>query len=197
MPNALRILRSEHRSIEAVLHGLGYFVGEIWAGRPSPDAEVFRAMLQYIDLFAERLHHPKEDRHLFSRMRLRTHEADTLLDIIEDEHRGGAERVRLLEQAFLRYEEGGVTHFLGFAQTVDTYTRFHREHVHFEEAKIFPIAERVLTLRDWKEIDAAFAGHGDTLVSPQTEREMAKLFARIVTITPPPIGAGPELPPTR
>ena len=63
MSAALGIIRSEHRSIEAVLHALGFFAARIWAGKPAPDPRVLHALLQYIDLFGERLHHPKEDRY--------------------------------------------------------------------------------------------------------------------------------------
>lgn len=193
MSGALRTIRSEHRSIEAVLHALGFFVDRIWTGKPAPDPRVFRALLQYIDLFAERLHHPKEDRHLFSRLRQRTHEADALLDIAAEDHVRGADRIRVIDQAFMRYEEGGITHFLGFAQAVDTYAKAYRAHLFLEEIKILPIAERVLTTQDWREMDAVFGGRGDPLVSPQTEREMTKLFNHIVNITPAPIGVAAEL----
>jgi len=193
MPAALRTIRSEHRSIEAVLHALGFFVDRIWAGKPAPDPRVFHALLQYIDLFAERLHHPKEDRHLFSRLRQRTHEADALLDIAAQDHARGADRIRVIDQAFMRYEQGGITHFLGFAQAVEIYTKAYRAHLHLEEVKIFPIAERVLTAQDWREMDAVFGGRGDPLVSPQTEREMTILFNHIVNITPAPIGVAAEL----
>ena len=193
MPSALTTIKSEHRSIEAVLHALGYFVDRLWIGKPAPDAKVFHAMLQYIDLFAERLHHPKEERYLFSGIRLRTHEADALLYLLEAEHLHGAQRIRVLEQAFMRYEEGGIPHFLAFAQEADAYARFYRAHLRLEETQIFPIAERVLMDQDWSELDAAFAGRGDPMVSPHTAREMTRLFTHIVTITPIPIGVGPEL----
>ena len=55
-------------------------------------AFVNRALLQCSDLFAEHLHHPKEDRHLFRRMRLRAHQADELLDLLEADHRARADR---------------------------------------------------------------------------------------------------------
>jgi hypothetical protein len=62
-----------------------------------------------------------------------------------------------------------------------------------EEEMLFPLAEIVLTDRDWREIDAAFAGHGDFQVSPQIEHDLGKLFDHILSITPAPIGAAPEL----
>ena len=55
-------------------------------------AFVNRALLQCGDLFAKHLHHRKEDRHLFRRLRLRAHQADELLDLLEADHGARADR---------------------------------------------------------------------------------------------------------
>lgn len=193
MTNALTTIHWEHHSIESVLHALAYFVDQMWAGKRAPDNKVFRAMLQYIDLFAEHLHHPKEDRHLFRRLRLRTHQADDLLDLLEADHRAGAEKIRRLQQAFMRYDEGGPAYFYAFAMAFRDYARFYRAHMRCEEEMLFPLAESMLTDDDWREIDAAFAGHGDFQVSPQTKHDLDNLFDHILSITPAPIGTAPEL----
>jgi hemerythrin-like domain-containing protein len=68
MKNAISILKSEHRSLSAVLHGLKQLAKDAQDARVRPDFKVFRAMLRYIDEYPERLHHPKEDEHLFARL---------------------------------------------------------------------------------------------------------------------------------
>ena len=63
------IIRDEHRSLAAVIHGLEYLVRE---ARDSENAAAFpllRAMLHYINAFPEKLHHPKEDAYLFRKLR--------------------------------------------------------------------------------------------------------------------------------
>lgn len=184
MRETLKIIEAEHRSIESVLRGLCFYVDQTLAGKPVPEAQVFRAMLQYLDLFAERLHHPKEDQFLFARLRNRTHEADAVLGRLEQDHHHGAQQIRELEQAFLRYEEGGEPFFLAFAQEVYAYTIFYLNHLRTEEKMLLPICERALTEQDWREIDAAFATHQDPLASMQTERDISELFARVVAIMP-------------
>lgn len=193
MTNALTIIRWEHHSIESVLHATGHFVDQMWAGQPAPENAVFRAMLQYIDLFAEQLHHPKEDRHLFRLLRLRTHRANELLDLLEADHRTGIEKMRQLGQAFLRYEEGGLAYFYAFATAFREYARFYRAHMHCEEEMLFPLAEHVLNEADWREIDRAFAGRGDIEISPHTAQDLGRLFDHILSITPAPIGTALEL----
>lgn len=193
MHSALRVISAEHRSIASVLAGLDHFASRGLRGGKVPDARVFRAMLQYLDLFAERMHHPKEDAYLFAKLRGRTHVADAVLDRLQEDHFYGAAGLRKVEQAFLRYEEGGAPFFADFADEVRRYVDFYREHMRVEETLIFPIAERELGEEDWRAIEAAFSSHEDPLASPNQEHDLETLFTRIVTITPAPIGVGDEV----
>jgi hemerythrin-like domain-containing protein len=132
MHRALRLIQDEHRSIGSVLSGLAHFAERGLEGRATAEARVFRAMLQYLDLFAERLHHPKEDAHLFARLRCRTHLADEVLDRLQEDHFYGAGALRAVEHAFLRYEEGGTVFFADFAREALRYVAFYREHMRVE-----------------------------------------------------------------
>jgi hypothetical protein len=78
--NAIRIIHSEHRSLAAVLHGMLHLVREIGLRNSTPNFELFGAIVYYIDVFAERLHHPKEDEYLFKSLRLRSADAAALVD---------------------------------------------------------------------------------------------------------------------
>src|SRR3972149_1946404 len=71
MPKTLNIIRDEHRSIGAILHGMEYLVERVRARKAKVNPRVFAAMIYYLDTFSERMHHPKEDRYLFSAMRSR------------------------------------------------------------------------------------------------------------------------------
>ena len=55
----LAALYSEHRSIAAVLAALEALVRERRDRGAKIDPRVFRAALYYLDVFAEREHHPK------------------------------------------------------------------------------------------------------------------------------------------
>jgi hypothetical protein len=94
------VLRAEHRSLSAVLWSLNYLARE--AGT-APDFELFSLMIDYIDLFPERLHHPKEDQHLFTALRMRTTEAEPLLPELTAEHARGAGMIDDLRYALTRY----------------------------------------------------------------------------------------------
>ena len=189
MNKAIRILRDEHRSLAAVLHGLRHLAHSSERSRTRPRFEVFRAMMRYIDEFPERLHHPKEDSHLFARLVERAPETAALIEALRAEHVEGAKRVRELERALDEYERCW-PHWSGpFVAVVDAYVEFHRRHMRREELEVLPAAERALKAEDWREIEDAFAGNQDPIADLR-EQDLAQLFTRIVSIAPSPIGLG-------
>ena len=191
MPKTLNIIRDEHRSIAAILHGMEYLVQRIRARRKKVDPRVFHAMLYYLDTFSERMHHPKEDQYLFKAMRERGVEAGTHVADLEEDHARGEDALRRLAQCLIRYEEGGEQEFPAFEREVENFVRNYRDHMRKEEDIVFPLAERLLSASDWQAIDRAFEENRDPLAGERDTRDFEKLFDRIVSLAPPPIGVGP------
>jgi hemerythrin-like domain-containing protein len=185
---AIRIIEDEHRSLAAVLHGLQYLVRDIRFQLAEPDFQLLGAMLRYIDTVPERLHHPKEDRYLFARLRVRDPTSASLLDRLQEEHRVGADKVRWIEEALARYERDGEPAFAAFATLVADYAAFHWDHMRREESEVLPLARRFFTPADWEELDAAFTGHTDPLFGATAVEQYDELFRRIVQLAPPPLG---------
>jgi hemerythrin-like domain-containing protein len=192
MSKTLNIIRDEHRSIGAILHGMEYLVDKIRARKAKVNTRVFAAMIYYLDTFSERMHHPKEDRYLFNALRGRGGEAAAIVADLEREHAAGGDALRRLEQCLMRYEEGGDKEFPAFAEAVARFVGEHRDHMHKEEDIVFPLAERLLSASDWQAIDRAFDENRDPLAAERDTRDFEKLFDRIVNLAPPPIGVGPD-----
>ena len=188
---AIRIIREEHQSLAAVLHGLLYLVREIRAHRAEPDFELLGAMAYYIDTFPERFHHPKEDAWLFRLLLQRHPPAAEIIERLQSEHRAGAVKLRQLEQALIRYQQGGRDEFPVFAAAVEAYVAFERNHLRSEETEVIPLAQQHLTQADWAAIDGAFLDHADPLLGTSARDDFLDLFRRIVNLAPPPIGVGP------
>lgn len=189
MNKALRILRSEHRSISAVLHGLRMLARDALDPAVRPDFAVFHAMIRYIDAFPERMHHPKEDAFLFARVAARSEEGRALAARLSAEHVEGAQLIRTLEKALLGLEAqwpGGAERF---AALVEDYSQFHWNHMRTEEEQLLPLAERVLLEEDWRAIEEAFAANDDP-VADLREKDFTELFTRIVNLAPAPVGLG-------
>lgn len=189
MKEAINILKSEHRSISAVLHGLKQLAKEAQDAKVRPKFAVFRAMLRYIDEYPERLHHPKEDEHLFARLLVRAPATRELIEALEAEHVRGAALVRELERALLFFEDRWPAGAREFQAAVDAYSEFHWKHMRKEEDELLPLAERHLVPEDWTAIDAAFAGNADPIAGMR-ERDFEQLFSRIANLAPAPVGLG-------
>ena len=99
--------------------------------------------------------------------------------------------IRHLEQALLRYEEGGAEFLEPFATCATEYADFHWEHMRAEEDDVMPRARAHLTAADWAEIDAAFADNEDPLLGDDARENYRQLFRQIVNLAPPPLGVGP------
>ncbi len=189
MKEAIAVLKSEHRSISAVLHALKELARMAHDATARPRFQVLRSMVRYIDEYPERLHHPKEDRHLFARLVARAPEARLLVEELQAEHEEGARLIRELERALLFMEEGWPLGSREFRKAADTYAEFHWKHMRKEEQQLLPLAERHLTPEDWQAIDAAFARNRDPIAGME-EGDFDKLFTRIVNLAPAPVGLG-------
>jgi hemerythrin-like domain-containing protein len=107
MSKVLDIIRAEHRSIRAVLDGLRYLARNSLQGKKRVDSKVFRAMLHYLETYAERLHHPKEDRYLFAALRQYGPQAEAVVAGLERDHASGERALRDLDHCLARCEEAG------------------------------------------------------------------------------------------
>jgi len=189
MNKAIGIIHDEHRSISAVLSGLKALAQLARDPSLKPDFAVFRAMIYYIDAFPERMHHPKEDLHLFARLLMRRPQAQALVGVLQAEHVTGAQLVRDLEQALLAFEQTWPAGAERFAAAVEAYAQFHWSHMRREERELIPLAEQWLLAEDWQVIEAAFAGNEDPIADLR-EKDFDSLYQRIVSLAPAPVGLG-------
>ena len=191
MARALRIIEDEHRSLGAVLGGLLSVLEGEERGGSKPDPALLEAMVGYIRDFPERLHHPKEDRHLFRVLRERAPELGAVLDALEEEHVRGAELIARLEATLRRTLAGEVPPavLLGEARA---YAEFEWSHMQKEEELVLPTAARALGDADWKGVDSAFESNADPLCGTDARLELRELFRRITSLAPAPIGVGPQ-----
>lgn len=189
--SALAVIHDEHRSLAAVIHGLRYLVREMCERNAKPDFKLLWAMIFYLDEFPEKLHHPKEDAYLFTRLRQRTDEADQIVAELERQHQGSAKGVRDLELALGHLEAGMPGGLDRFSSAVDKFAEETLKHMAFEESTLIPLARKHLTGEDWVEIGAAFSENGDPRFDAEADHDCRDLFSRIVNLAPPPIGVGP------
>lgn len=156
---AIEIIKDEHRSMGAVVKGMQARVAAVRAGTEPLDVHLLRAMLDYIEMMPDRVHHPKEDEYLFRLLRRRSTEAAGMLDELEAEHLRARELLASMRAALDATHEGGRIDAL--ERTLDAYASFLWQHMKREEEFILPLAERCLGADDWETIAAAFRANRD------------------------------------
>jgi len=194
---AIRTLKDEHLAIASVLFGLRLAVGRIRDDGIAPDFRLLQALLDYIIAFPERLHHPKESRHLFAALASRWPQARKLTDALESEHVRGAALIASLQASLAAYRSEPQA-LDGFARSVDAYAEFHGQHMEKEESLLFPLAQKHLSAPDWERIAAAFLENDNPLRGIRPKREVESLFVRILNLLPdaPAARVGKPRPPT-
>lgn len=186
MSKVLDIIRNEHRSIRIVLDGLIYLAHNARSGGSAVDARVFRALLHYLETYAERLHHPKEDQYLFSAMRQYGQRAEKVVADLEREHASGERSLRDLDHFLARCEEDGAKALPVFAKAVEDFVHGYLLHMKKEEEVVFPLALELLGPADWAVIDRAFEENRDPLADTRETDDLKQVLNRIVklAITP-------------
>ena len=188
---SVRIIHDEHDALSAMLRSIGMMVDRGPGNEPENFFDVLRAMLFYIDEFPERLHHTKESELLFPPVARLAPETREAIDKLEKDHQHGESAVRELQHLLLAWELIGDSRRAAFDAAAKRYLAFYLEHMRLEETVILPIAQKVLSEADWEELDAAFATNCDPLTG-KYPRDPAydRLFTRIVSQAPAPIGLG-------
>ncbi len=184
----VRVIRDEHSALSAMLRSILLLLAQHRARGTLPDFTALRSMLFYVDEFPKKRHHRNESELLFPKLRARTPLSRDLLDRLDEEHARGERNIRDLEHALLEFEMMGESRRMTFERAADHYVSFYLAHMALEEQQILPLAESVLTERDWAELDEAFVANRDPLTGDEPEPDYLKLFTRIVNAVPPPIG---------
>lgn len=184
----IRVMEDEHRSLAAVLHALEYLAKpEHGANR---DTKVLWAIIHYLDKYSEKLHHPAEDKFLFSVMKEKTETGKELIAELERDHAKGEQRIAALTEALKFLELAGDNADQLFNKAVQDYANFYWQHMVQEEKIIFPMAKAVLDADDWDRLEKGFSANRDPISGGGVVQSMEALLRQIIDIAPPPIGNG-------
>lgn len=188
---ALRIISDEHQSLAGILHAVRFMLKEISAGQLAPDLKLFQAMVHYLDAYAEKRHHPKEDR-LFTYLANRTTQGAEALAQLALQHADAPQRIANLERALANFVANPAC-FEEFAQAFYHYADFYRTHMMLEEEVVLPLIRRHLTAEDWAAVDQEFQAEMEAKSGKDGATEnFSAMFSRLVECAPAPIGFGPR-----
>jgi hemerythrin-like domain-containing protein len=149
-------LKHEHEIILLALGALEREMRQILGGSPV-DEERIGQMIDFVQNFADRCHHAKEEKLLFVRMEERGLPVDGgPIGAMLQEHDEGRRLVRAAAEALSQASTGDTAARSILATNLLDYVRLLRLHIDKEDNILYPIADQVLTPTDQTEMAAAF-----------------------------------------
>ncbi|MDY0036295.1 MAG: universal stress protein [Zoogloea oleivorans] len=183
MDSALAVIKGEHRSMAAVMHGLKHVLLEARSAGSAADVRLLRSMVYYFRNFTEGLHHPKEDAYLFDKLAGRSHDADEVLATLRAQHHEEGAYIEAVDKAVNAYAGSpDGAHLDALIEAVDRYAGRLWEHMNLEEKFILPACQTHLTGPDWAAVAHAFEANGDPRFDADKAQGFDKLFLRLVTL---------------
>ena len=185
---AISIIRDEHRSLSAVLHAGMHALAMARSRDAVPDPTLMRALVGYLERVRVAQHHPREEHHLFKRLRARTPVFNAEIDELQRQHERDRElvahvagHVEAVSSAVDHEARASAVRALEVAVT--HYAAFIWEHLGREEGVILPAARRYLTVADWADIDAAFSDDADLRIGGHLNTRSRHLLSRILELS--------------
>ena len=115
-----------------------------------------------------------------------------MVDELESEHRSGDLLIVELKHKLTALENGDADALGAFAAAVEDYAQMQWEHIRKEEDVLMPLAERSLTADDWRRVAEAFQENDNPLFGIKPKDEAERLYQKILSLAPPPIGESPS-----
>jgi hemerythrin-like domain-containing protein len=182
--HVIGIIRDEHRSLAVVLHAWMRALATARSAGVAADAQLMRAIVRYIEVVTLTQRDPKEEDHLFRRLRERTRVVNAELDELAHQHTRERERVADLARRVATLAAADGQAAVNATQDLDDAVRSHAalvwEHLGRVEGVILPAARRHLTEDDWSAIEAAFVKDGEPGLGAEAGKEARQLFSYIV-----------------
>jgi hemerythrin-like domain-containing protein len=159
MQYTLMLWHADHLNFDRLLTYVDAELRRLHDG-DEPDYALLLDIAYYMTRYADALHHPKEDI-VFARMKAREPALGAAIDELGREHARLREMGETMVRELTDVLNGTIEPRERVERAARAYVDAMRAHVHSEETTILPRAERLLSDRDWTQIDAAIASFDD------------------------------------
>ena len=178
MPEAIGLLRQQHRNMVALLRALEWQVNEFEKGK-QPDYDVISATMDYFLEFPDVTHHPNEER-IFAKLRERDPSIAQQVGDLRIAHQELAARARDFATALRVVLQDAEVSREAVARWARGLIDLQRRHIDLEESAIFPAAAKALTAEDWSNLSALMTTMDDPLSNGQASDRFEKLRKTIL-----------------
>lgn len=153
---ATEILKHEHQIVLLVLRGAEREAKGIQANNKISPAKI-EEMVDFFRNFTDRCHHGKEEKHLFVKLQERGMPGDSgPIAVMLHEHQEGRKKVAAIADALPAATGGDSSAVASIRDSLFSYIDLLRAHIQKEDNVLFPMADRILTPEDQKELLSEF-----------------------------------------
>lgn len=167
--------RAEHAQFERLLAIFDRQLERYRAG-DTPDYDLMRDVVQYLRDYADCFHHPREDV-AFDLLVEREPDARAVVQRLTQEHHDLAEAGATLLERLRELTSDAMLPRGTLEAAAATYLENYRRHIDTEEREVMPVAGRVLTDADWRQVVDAVQPTSDPLFGEnpaETFRELRR-----------------------
>ena len=151
MPKLLDRLTQDHKHLGLLLNLFDKLLDDFRAGS-DPDFELLGEMLEYMETYADVVHHPSEEL-IFQRVIDQRNQNYRVLQVLSNQHLVLSELTRYFRQAVQGIVHEEVVSREEFEVQGRDLIETLRKHLELEEAEAFPLARQALSDADWDALD--------------------------------------------
>ncbi len=154
---AIKQMTVEHRYIETVVKSLRHAASALDQGRRL-NAQKLRDAVEFLRIYADLRHHQREEAIFFPVLVKRGVPAQGCpLGGLNHEHGKGRALVSALDEWITFYEQQRPGADIELRQTLQAIADLYEKHLWMEDAMVFPMARRLITASDNRELKQRFA----------------------------------------
>jgi hemerythrin-like domain-containing protein len=156
MGRATATLRKEHEAIVQMLEAAEEAAHKINTGI-TVEPKTLAGLLEFLQVFADRCHHGKEEDHLFPKLEEKGFPRHAgPIAVMLNEHDEGRQLIREMAAAGEGYARGDDEAGRRWSKAARAYAALLRAHIQKENEVLFVMAERALTDEEQEELSQAF-----------------------------------------
>jgi hemerythrin-like domain-containing protein len=174
-------LEHEHRIIQQVVGGMAVLIEKLESGKEI-DPAVLTDLSEFMHTFGDRCHHGKEENYLFKLLEKKgVPVSGCPLAVLLHEHEKGRSLMadlKLTSETYIRTPSAGREALIG---TLRRLIELYPAHIWKEDYLLFPMAEKLLSDREQRELSAQFAQH-ESEIGTDVHHGFAQLAGRILEL---------------
>lgn len=172
-------LKKEHEAIKLMLRILEEVSKRLEAGT-KVNAEHLDSILEFIQVFADRCHHGKEEGLLFPAMEKAGIPGEREpIGVMLYEHKEGRNFVKGMNEAVAKYKKGGKKAGREVAKNARNYVSLLSKHIEKEDNILYPMADGKLSAVAQNDLEKGFEKIEREVIGPGRHEEFHRLLHRL------------------